>query len=89
MTCKFRAIIIFFIYSRFINYDLIHLINFFDNLPFPKDGPNGLKLFIILLYIDLIKYYTNNLNPILAATNITSPALLRANIRAGNILRFK
>ena len=31
----------------------------------------------------------NNLNPILAATNITSPAVTKINIRAENIFRFK
>ena len=31
----------------------------------------------------------NNLNPILAATNITSPAVTRANMRGGNIFKFR
>ena len=31
----------------------------------------------------------SKLNPILAATNITNPAVTKANIRAGNIFKFK
>ena len=34
-------------------------------------------------------YYTNNLNPILIATNITSPAVKRANRRDEKIFKFK
>ena len=35
------------------------------------------------------KSYINNLVPILIATNSTSPAVTKANIRVGNILKFK